>query len=127
MLWGVMRINCRPAARRAACIIMRMLTSRLTLSMKTSLLKVNRHNEIEEIDLQLIQAANWRAHCLPEREEETYGGERLLTSRQRLGLPSLVGLARDVWLHLWDWLISKVSYIPCILTWMSSCLCSWLM
>jgi len=34
--WGVMKMNCRPTARRAAWMIMCMLLSRLTLSMKTS-------------------------------------------------------------------------------------------
>lgn len=60
---GVIKMYCRPMARRAAEIIIFMLISRLTLSMKTSLALVS-------------------IHIAPSTRGQTYN-----SSRQRIGEP----------------------------------------
>jgi hypothetical protein len=55
---GVMKINCRPIERRAAWMIIFMLRSRLTLSMKTSLQLLVLHAKRGRSYLQFVKTAD---------------------------------------------------------------------
>jgi hypothetical protein len=49
---------------------------------------------------QFVQAPDRRPHGVPQRQQQTHGRKRLLSTRQRLGLPSLSCPLHAVRLHL---------------------------
>lgn len=68
--------------------------------MKTSLHLLASPTEVIKERLQFVQAADRGAHGIPQRKQETDGGVRLFTTRQRLRLPAIAASFCDVRLHV---------------------------
>jgi len=49
-------------------------------------------------NVEFIETADWTAHSLPKRKQQTYGGKRLLATRKSFGLTATTTFSGCIWL-----------------------------